>query len=125
MGNVFKSINQPNLKIIDARSEGRFSGLDPDPRKGVCAGHIPTLINLPFKEVLNGHRIKSKPELCGIFSKVADLDQTLIVSCGSGVTACILALAASISGYKNILIYDGSWIEWGQLKSSNPISTLL
>jgi thiosulfate/3-mercaptopyruvate sulfurtransferase len=125
INHAFKSINQSNLNIIDARSKGRFSGFDPDPRKEVRAGHIPTSINLPFKEVLDGHRIKSKSELCRIFLEIANLDQTLIFSCGLGVTACILALAANISGYKHILVYDGSLNEWGQAKSSNPISTSL
>ena len=101
--------------IMDARSEARFNGLVPEPREGLRSGTIPNSVNLPFEDLLDGHQLKSKAELEVEFLKRAEKDDALLFSCGSGITACILALGAEISGYKNISVYDGSWTEWGSL----------
>jgi thiosulfate/3-mercaptopyruvate sulfurtransferase len=103
-----------NITLLDARSAGRFNGTQPEPRKHLRAGHIPTSINLPFQECLEGSVLKSSTQLKDIFSEYAlTPDHCLVFSCGSGVTACILALAASEAGYTNLAVYDGSWSEWG------------
>jgi len=101
--------------IMDARSKERFKCLINEPRAGLRRGTIPNSINLPYAEVLNGNTFKSKLELSQIFKTIVKDNNHLVFSCGSGITACILALAASICDYGNLVVYDGSWTEYGSL----------
>lgn len=101
--------------IIDARSAGRFNCEVPEPREGLRMGTIPNSVNLPFTDLLDDGILKAKVELEKMFYMIADQSDDIIFSCGSGLTACVLALGATISGYKNISVYDGSWTEWGSL----------
>lgn len=101
--------------IIDARSRGRFIGTEPEPRKGLRSGTIPNSRNLPFDELLDNGKFKTEAELLNIFSSVANTSDNITFSCGSGITACVLALGAELAGYKNLSVYDGSWTEWGTL----------
>jgi thiosulfate/3-mercaptopyruvate sulfurtransferase len=101
--------------IIDARSSDRFNSLVDEPRKGLRRGTIPNSVNLPFEDLLDGNSLKPTEELKRIFSKVANPNDSMTFSCGSGITACVLALGAEISGYRHISVYDGSWTEWGSL----------
>ena len=111
---VLKGLNSPNCAVLDARSERRFKGLDPEPRPGVRSGHMPNAKNLPFPGVLNGGVLKSVSELQEIFVNLSlDHQNEIITSCGSGITACILTLAADVAGFSNLSVYDGSWAEWG------------
>lgn len=112
---VFQAITNASKQIVDARSEGRFTGTELEPRKEIRNGRIPTSKNLPYSSLLNTFELKSKEELQSIFQKVNPLNKELIFSCGSGITACILALGATIVECKNIAVYDGSWTEWGSL----------
>jgi len=109
-----ESQNKKHL-IIDARSERRFKGLDPEPRAGLRSGTIPNSVNLPFENLLIDQQFKSKEELKKIFSKVAKNEDQITFSCGSGITACVLALGAEMAGFKNLSVFDGSWTEWGSL----------
>ena len=110
---MLNSINDRNKTIIDARSEGRFNGTSPEPRQGLRSGHIPNSNNLFFENVLDGTTLKSKTELKIIFEKLTNSTNENIFTCGSGITASILAFASTISGFDNIKVYDGSWSEWG------------
>lgn len=110
---VLDSIDDENTAILDARSYNRFLGTIPEPRKGLRSGHIPNSKSLPFTSILDGTKMKSKEELIRIFSRFKN--EHLIFSCGSGITACILALGAEIAGVENKSVYDGSWTEWGSL----------
>ncbi|MCB4797551.1 sulfurtransferase [Neotamlana laminarinivorans] len=101
--------------IIDARSVGRFNCEVPEPREGLRSGTIPNSINLPFTNLIENGLLKSKEAIKLEFSRVAQLEDSIIFSCGSGITACVLALGAEIAGYKNVSVYDGSWKEWGSL----------
>lgn len=101
--------------IIDARSSGRFNCEIPEPREGLRMGTIPNSVNLPFTNLLDEGILKSKEDLEPLFNAVAKKDDAIIFSCGSGLTACVLALGADILGYNNIAVYDGSWTEWGSL----------
>lgn len=106
--------SQNKINMIDARSAGRFYGNSPEPRKGLRSGHMPNALNLPFEECLQGSRLRPVEQLKTVFSQLPiKSDQPLVCSCGSGVTACILALAAMETGYSDISVYDGSWSEWG------------
>jgi thiosulfate/3-mercaptopyruvate sulfurtransferase len=106
-------INDDSKIIIDARSEGRFNGVSPEPRKGLRSGHIPTSKNLFFENVLDGEKFKSKEELISIFDELSNPTKENVFSCGSGITASILALASTIAGFDKVKVYDGSWSEWG------------
>ena len=101
--------------IIDARSEKRFKCLVDEPRVGLRRGTIPNSINLPYENLLEGNCLKSRDQLKHIFETLAHPSDQLIFSCGSGITACILALGANVVGYQNISVYDGSWTEDGTL----------
>lgn len=101
--------------IIDARSAGRFNCQVPEPREGLRMGTIPNSVNLPFTNLLNDGILKPKTDLETLFKAVANKNDAIIFSCGSGLTACVLALGAHIAGYQNIAVYDGSWTEWGSL----------
>ena len=104
-----------NYQIIDVRSEERFLEKIDEPREGLRRGKIPNSINLPYEYILENGKLKSKKELIDIFKVLNFKNKTLIFSCGSGVTACIAALAANLIGINNYMIYDGSWTEYGTL----------
>ena len=102
--------------IIDARSENRFKEIEPEPRKGLRSGSIPNSVNIPFSKLLvNGHHFKSKEEIQKEFDAVHTNDEHLVFSCGSGITACVLALGAELIGKLDVSVYDGSWTEYGTL----------
>lgn len=111
---VLNNIEDPNTLVLDARSNGRFRGVDPEPREGMRGGHIPNSVSLPFPEVLDGTKMKSKESLKELLGTYELENKQLIFSCGSGLTACIILLAAYIAGYTKLSVYDGSWSEWGQ-----------
>lgn len=101
--------------ILDARSAGRFAGIDPEPREGLRGGHIPGSKNLPFGDLLNADgTMKDVAGLQAAFDAAgADLTKPIITTCGSGVTACIIDLALERLGHSRHAVYDGSWSEWG------------
>lgn len=110
---VLSALNISSSKIVDARGEGRFRGTSPEPRAGVRSGHIPNSTNVPFENVLNNIYLKKPLELKEQYLNHLTEEGSNIFTCGSGITASILALAAHEAGYKNIAVYDGSWTEWG------------
>lgn len=112
---VKKVVKHNTHTIIDARSSDRFNCKVPEPREGLRMGTIPNSINLPFTDLLEEGVLKSKEVLEVLFNEKIKRDKNIIFSCGSGITACVLALGAELSGYKNISVYDGSWTEWGTL----------
>ena len=116
---VLKAIHNPQLTIFDARAEGRFDGAEPEPRPNMKRGHIPNSINIPFSSVLESGKMKSKSELQSMFESYKDNQK--VFYCGTGVTACTLALAADQAGQKNFSVYDGSWAEWGMDSANYPI----
>ncbi|AOW19462.1 sulfurtransferase [Urechidicola croceus] len=117
--NVLQAINI-GTEILDARSIDRFDGSKPEPREGLRSGHIPTSKNIHYNDLLNGTLLKPVDDLKKIFASKLKKEDDIIFSCGSGITACILALGATVSGYKKLSVYDGSWTEWGSL-SELPI----
>lgn len=102
-------------EIIDARSEGRFRGEEPEPRAGLRQGHIPNSKNLPFGRLMNSDGTMKAPDaLRAEFAAAGvDLAKPAITSCGSGVSAAILNLALERMGHRDHALYDGSWAEWG------------
>ncbi|MDO6598034.1 rhodanese-like domain-containing protein [Oceanihabitans sp. 2_MG-2023] len=112
---ILKIQEDQNYTILDARATGRFCGDIPEPREGLRSGSIPNSKNLPFEDLLVNHKLVSKDKIKSIFKKVTLNEDNLVFSCGSGITACVLALGAELIGYKNMLVYDGSWTEYGSL----------
>ncbi|EOW9443614.1 TPA: sulfurtransferase [Vibrio cholerae] len=112
---VHKQIANSHSQTIDARGLARFFGEVPEPRPGVRSGHIPGSSCLPFAELITGHKLKEEAELRPLLTHMLpDTAREYLFSCGSGVTACIVLLAAYVCGYQNLSVYDGSWTEWGQ-----------
>lgn len=104
-------LGHPGTVVADARSAGRFAGTDPEPRPGMPSGHMPGAVNLPFTDLLVDGKLRPTSELADAVRKIVGDDQDLVVSCGSGVTACVIALAAELAG-RDSRLYDGSWSEW-------------
>jgi thiosulfate/3-mercaptopyruvate sulfurtransferase len=119
------NLSSQAAQVLDARSAGRFKGVDPEPRTGLRGGHIPGSCNLPYNQlvspadqtVLPAAELKAKLAAAGI-----DPAKQVITSCGSGVTACVLALGLHLIGAEKVAIYDGSWSEWG-LPGDTPVAT--
>jgi thiosulfate/3-mercaptopyruvate sulfurtransferase len=115
---ILKELEQSEKLIIDARAKDRFNGLIPEPRKNLRSGHIPGASNMHFEALLNGYSLKNQQELKALFKTINPNQKSMIFSCGSGITACILALAAEVSGYDDLSVYDGSWTEYGTITNS-------
>jgi thiosulfate/3-mercaptopyruvate sulfurtransferase len=114
---VLRATKLNHCSIIDARSEGRFLGKEPEPRSGLRSGSIESSINVPYETLLNDDfTFKKKKEILDIFSqKGVVFNNYIITTCGSGVTAAVLYLALDEIGCTKISLYDGSWAEWGKI----------
>lgn len=111
-------------QIIDARSLGRFKGEQPEPRPGLHGGHIPGSLSVPFTELTQDGQIKSPTALKQTFERLGvNISEPTIASCGSGVTAAALLFGLHLIGSEDVLIYDGSWAEWGDINEDYPIET--
>jgi len=107
---------------LDARAKARFYPTEPEPRPEVRSGHIPNSRNLPYTLLKENGKMKNKEELQSLYTKVNPENNKFVLSCGSGVTACILALGLEILGETDYILYDGSWSEWGR-RNKLPIET--
>ena len=112
-------------QVIDARSAGRFKGVDAEPRAGLRGGHMPGALNVPYTNLLDPASKTFLPaeKLSEAFrSAGVDLKKPVATSCGSGVTACVLALGLYLLGRDDVAVYDGSWTEWGG-RADTPVET--
>jgi thiosulfate/3-mercaptopyruvate sulfurtransferase len=113
------------VQVVDARSAGRFAGTAPEPRPGLRSGHMPGARNLPYDRVLDPatRTFLAAPELRRRFADAGvALDRGAVTTCGSGVSACVLALALDLLGHRDVAVYDGSWAEWGS-RDDTPVVT--
>ncbi|MEM9198263.1 MAG: 3-mercaptopyruvate sulfurtransferase [Pseudomonadota bacterium] len=112
---VARAVKLGDEQIVDARSPGRFRGEEPEPRPGLRAGHIPGSFNVHYRDLLSEDgTMKDTAALRAVFGAAGvDLARPIVTTCGSGVTAAILALALARLGHGQHAVYDGSWAEWG------------
>jgi len=112
---VRQNLTTRRAQVLDARSRGRFSGTEPEPRAGLRSGHIPGSLNLPYDELYEKDGTLLPPDALRqrFMAAGLDLDKPVVTSCGSGVTASVLALGLFAAGRPDVPVYDGSWTEWG------------
>ncbi len=114
--NIRANITAGRDQVIDARAAARFKGEAPEPRPTKFQGHIPGSVNVPFADLIDEEsrcmlppaRLRARFDAVGI-----DPKRPIATTCGSGVTACTVALALHLLGAQNVAVYDGSWAEWG------------
>ena len=115
------ALDDDSICVLDARPMPRFRGSSEEPRSGLRRGHMPGALNLPFPDLFQHGLFRSKSELEQILQPLVGDAQACICSCGSGVTACILAFALHYIGDDRSAVYDGSWCEWGLPGNDLPV----
>jgi len=116
-------IASKSAQIVDARSAARFKAQVDEPRPGLRRGHMPGSLSAPYTELMtaDGH-FKTEAQIRAVFGAAGvDLNKPIVNSCGSGVSAAILALAQSIAGHDDSAVYDASWCEWGAPASATLV----
>ena len=123
LDDVMRLLKTGAMQIVDARAAGRFAGTDPEPRQVPRLGHIPGSKNVPFAGLLNQDGTMRAPDdIKAIFAASGvDAAKPVVASCGSGVTACVIALALATTGNETTAVYDGSWAEWSE--ADTPVET--
>jgi len=122
MGEVRGILKSGAEQIVDARPAARFTGEQPEPRPGLAQGHMPGARNVPFTQLINADgTLRSEAELRAVFAASGvDPARPVVASCGSGVTASVVAFALAVLGNPAAAVYDGSWAEWGR-DPGNPV----
>ncbi len=106
--------HEKTAQLVDARPAPRFNAEADEPRPGLKRGHIPGALNVPWGDLVFEGELKTTDELSAAFARQGvDLNKPIVVSCGSGVTAAVVALALETLGVEGVTLYDGSWSEWG------------
>ena len=120
---VARALAGGTAQVVDARSAPRFRGEEAEPRPGVRPGHMPGARNLHYAALLADGHLKAPDALRAVFAENGiDPDRPVVTTCGSGVTAAIVALALEQMGRPARALYDGSWSEWGA-DPSRPVAT--
>ena len=122
---MLANVTSGREQLLDARSAGRFAGTEPEPRAGLRGGHVPGSLNLPFTDLLDPQSRTVRPNEAiaqRLREQGVDLARPIVTSCGSGITACVLALGLHLLGREDVAVYDGSWTEWA-LTPELPVET--
>ena len=111
---LVENLHERTMALLDARSLGRFDGSEPEPRPGLRGGHIPGSLNLYYGDVMDSNGFMKSSDQIGemLDSLRVGSDDTIVTTCGSGVTAAILLLAIHQLRQDGLRLYDGSWTEW-------------
>ncbi|HEY1416038.1 MAG TPA: 3-mercaptopyruvate sulfurtransferase [Caulobacteraceae bacterium] len=122
-GAIRRAVEGGGQQIVDARAADRFSGAAPEPRAGLRRGHMPGARNVPWSALVTGGALQGPEALKEAFVEAGvDLVRPITTTCGSGISAALLALALTRIGRDDAAVYDGSWAEWGALEDA-PIET--
>ena len=115
LNQIKRTLDSGREQVVDARPAPRFKGEVPEPRAGLRTGHMPGALNVPVGSVIaQDGRMKSAEEIRAVFEHAGvDLKKPIVTTCGSGITASVLALALARTGKDRVGVYDGSWSEWG------------
>ena len=122
---IAASLDGASMQILDARAPGRFAGTEPEPRPGCRPGHIPGSANLPYSRLVDPETGTVRPpaELRALFGDARiDVERPVTTTCGSGVTASLLAFGLHLIDQDDVAVYDGSWSEWG-MRTDTPVET--
>jgi len=121
---VMANVDTQAEQVLDVRPAGRFTASEPEPRPGMRGGHMPGAKNLVYTAILNEDRTLKDAEAikAAIAEAGVDLGSPVVTSCGSGITACAMALGLHLVGHDKWAVYDGSWTEWGG-RQDTPIET--
>jgi thiosulfate/3-mercaptopyruvate sulfurtransferase len=121
---VRRNIDSKREQVLDARTAGRFHATEPEIWPGRRGGHIPGAYNLPYGQLLKPDMtFKDADAMRALYEGAGiDLKKPVVTSCGSGITACVLAFGLHLIGHRDVAVYDGSWAEWG-LPGDTPVAT--
>ncbi len=124
LNDMMAAVRAQKTQIADARAAGRFEGRDGEPRPVPRLGHMPGAHNMPFSSLLNGNgTFRPAEEIRALFEKAGIApEKPVVATCGSGITACTLALGLAIIGNEHVPVYDGSWYEWSHAEDA-PVET--
>ncbi len=116
LAQMLSNVETKSEQVIDARGHGRFVGNEPEVRPGLRSGHIPGSANLPYSELINPADKSLLPAdkiEAALANRGIDMTKPVVTTCGSGISASLLALALFACGHSDVAVYDGSWTEWG------------
>jgi thiosulfate/3-mercaptopyruvate sulfurtransferase len=120
---LLRNLTSKREQVLDARAAGRFNATEPELWPGRRAGHIPGSFNLPYTQLLNpadGTMLPADQLRAQFLASGIDLTKPVVTTCGSGITAAVLAFALHLIGHRDVAVYDGSWAEWG-LPGDTPV----
>ena len=124
LASMRRNVKGRKEQVLDARSAGRFAATEPEPRAGLRGGHIPGSLSLPYEVLLRPDGtllppgdLRKRFEAAGV-----DFARPVATTCGSGITASVLAFALHVLGHQRVAVYDGSWTEWGG-RTDTPVES--
>ncbi len=121
LDDLVANLERHEEQVLDARSSGRFAGTETEPRPELRSGHIPHSLNLPYSEIVRDGCMVDEDALIRAFARAGiTSEKPVVTTCGSGITACILALGLHLIGRNDVAVYDGSWSEWGA-RNDTPV----